>query len=141
MVALSSATGDSSANDVSGDGSVIVGNADGEAFIWTPEDGARQLRDVLANNYGLSEALSDWTNLRAAAISADGRTIVGNGSTLSGLNQGWYASLRSPIHTWNADGDGNWSSPSNWTGGVPNNDHATSHGDHRRAGHAQPDRV
>jgi uncharacterized membrane protein len=74
----------SSANGVSGDGSVIVGSgrtgpteSDQEAFIWDEVHGMRNLRDVLANDYQLD--LTGWVLLGANSISDDGMTIVGAG--------------------------------------------------------------
>ena len=83
MVALAdSLAGDGVAVAASGDGSVIVGYAglvagQTEAFIWTPTQGLRSLKDVLVNDYGLP--VQDWTLLSANDISEDGTTIVGRG--------------------------------------------------------------
>ncbi|MFO0972724.1 MAG: PEP-CTERM sorting domain-containing protein [Phycisphaerae bacterium] len=74
------------ANGISGDGTIIVGNAsiDGPpgfpdpyqaAFIWDATHGMRRLIDVLASDYGL--ALAGWQIVSANAISNDGLAIVG----------------------------------------------------------------
>jgi probable HAF family extracellular repeat protein len=76
----------SEARGVSGDGSVVVGVSDsddnfgnGEAFRWTNGDGMERLWDVLVG-HGVDPAADGWTTLGyASGISADGRTIVGNG--------------------------------------------------------------
>jgi uncharacterized membrane protein len=87
---------------VSGDGSIVVGQsyhtiwsyvtpdfkagvlgggqetkANEIAFIWDGADGIRDLKNVLETKYGLD--LRDWRLTSATGISADGRTIVGNG--------------------------------------------------------------
>jgi uncharacterized membrane protein len=87
------------AEDVSHDGSVIVGDAmfdatgTADAFIWTAEQGMRRLKEVLVDDYGLAASLSGWTELGARAISADGRTIVGRGRNPFGLNEAFLAHL------------------------------------------------
>lgn len=84
---------------VSGDGNVIVGSGGGnsgqEAFMWDATNGMRSLVDVLASEYGLD--LSEWQKLTAAyAISADGRTIVGDGVNLDGDTEAWVARIPEP---------------------------------------------
>jgi len=69
--------GSSRANDISADGSIIVGESDGHAFIWDEANGIRNLKYVLETQYGLD--LSNWKLTSANSISADGRTIVGDG--------------------------------------------------------------
>jgi probable HAF family extracellular repeat protein len=70
------------AKGVSGDGSTVVGYAatpSNEAFLWTSAGGMQRLWDVLVAN-GVEPAASGWTSLDfAQAISADGKTIVGQG--------------------------------------------------------------
>jgi probable HAF family extracellular repeat protein len=66
----------SDANDVSADGSVIVGSSDssngfGEAFYWTQESGMVGLGDLPGGYF------QSW----ASAVSADGNFIVGTGQT------------------------------------------------------------
>jgi probable HAF family extracellular repeat protein len=80
------------ARAVSGDGETIVGvdsveptpeNAftQGRAFIWDADHGMRELQDVLTNALpdGDRKELNDWVLVEATGISADGKTIVGNG--------------------------------------------------------------
>jgi uncharacterized membrane protein len=66
------------ATALSADGNTVVGpffNAG--AFIWTPAQGLRLLKDVLQTDYGMN--LNLW-NLRGAwAISGNGRSIAGHG--------------------------------------------------------------
>jgi len=85
---------------ISGDGAIVVGNAtvnsedifnSQQAFIWDEAHGMRNLRDVLVEVYGLD--LADWGTLRAEAISADGRAIVGFGNSPPGSSQAWLAIL------------------------------------------------
>lgn len=87
------------ANDLSGDGSLIVGEGQSEsgvstAFVWDPIHGMRSLRDVLVNDYGLD--LSGWTLEAASGISADGRAIAGLGTNPSGEHEAWIAFLPEP---------------------------------------------
>ena len=82
-------------NDVSADGSIVVGqsrtdtNVD-EAFIWDAANGMRRLQDVLAAE-GID--LTDWTLTTANGISDDGSTIVGWGINPMGQNEAWVATL------------------------------------------------
>jgi probable HAF family extracellular repeat protein len=68
----------SDARGVSGDGSVVVGIS-GDAFRWTSDGGMERLWDVLVA-HGVDPAADGWTSLYASGISADGNTIVGNGT-------------------------------------------------------------
>lgn len=79
---------------VSGDGAVVVGKCNTDsglrAFIW--RDGKMfDLKEVLETIYGLN--LSGWTLSSASDISADGRTIVGNGTNPNGNQSAWVAHL------------------------------------------------
>lgn len=84
------------AHDVSADGSVVVGQQNGEgdlggAFIWTRDGGLRLLDDVLRQDYGLGEAIGGLKLNSAVAISNDGQTIVGTSGKL-----GWIVSIPEP---------------------------------------------
>ncbi|MCZ8191916.1 MAG: PEP-CTERM sorting domain-containing protein [Microcystis sp. LE19-338.1B] len=83
------------ASGVSGDGSVVVGyseSANGqELFIWNSTQGMRSLQQVLTNDYGLN--LTGWSLYQANAISADGLTVVGDGTNPDGLTEAWIARL------------------------------------------------
>jgi len=90
---------ESHARAVSGDGSVIIGTAASSVteytvFIWDAEHGMRDLREVLEGVYGLD--LTGWTLGAATGIAADGRTIVGYGSSPEGLLEAWLARLGTP---------------------------------------------
>ncbi len=78
---------------VSADGSVVVGDFkfDG-AFIWDETHGMRFLEQVLID-HGID--LTGWDLTRATDISADGLTIVGNGSGPSGYGP-WIATIPEP---------------------------------------------
>jgi probable HAF family extracellular repeat protein len=99
---------------VSADGSVVVGSASGEgmrrAMYWTdPHDGGTGmvlLHDLLVSEYGLD--LTGWILTDAEGLSADGRTIAGNGINPSGQHEGWIAHLGSdsPPCPGDLDGDG-----------------------------------
>lgn len=74
------ATLDILATGISDDGNTVVGVQGGafdRAFIWDPNHGVRDLRDVLANDYGLADEIGDWMLTDIRGLSADGRTILG----------------------------------------------------------------
>ena len=78
----------SHAEDVSADGSVIVGHSGGGgdhyAFIWTPADGMRDLSTYLADA-GVN--VGTWRFDLAQGVSDDGLTIVGIGRRTPSFNQ------------------------------------------------------
>lgn len=83
----------SDAHDVSADGRIIVGSSDGGdgngAVIWRNGRPIESLRSLLVNEYGLGDSLAGWQLSTATAISADGRTIVGNGINPDGNHEAW----------------------------------------------------
>ena len=87
----------SEAYDVSGDGSVVVGYrlrlGDYEAFIWDADNGLRDVKDVLKDDYDLTADVNDWDLKFATGISDDGTVIVGYGSDPNGDTQAWRASI------------------------------------------------
>ena len=93
-------------NDVSADGSIVVGESASstgarrdEAFIWDVVNGMRRLQDVLSAE-GID--LTGWTLATANGISDDGSTIVGWGINPMGQKEAWVATL-ALVDT---DGDG-----------------------------------
>ncbi|HLA64798.1 MAG TPA: Ser-Thr-rich GPI-anchored membrane family protein, partial [Rhodothermales bacterium] len=87
--------GPGTAYGVSANGTVVVGADNGvstarRAAIWTAEGGAQDLKTFLEAN-GLN--LAGWTLQRANAVSADGRTIVGDGLNPGGQQEAWRAVL------------------------------------------------
>jgi hypothetical protein len=82
---------------VSADGSVIVGQGLptgsilAEAFVWDAGNGARRLKNVLENDFGLD--LTGWSLFDATGISHDGLTVVGRGRNPSGAEEAWIARL------------------------------------------------
>jgi probable HAF family extracellular repeat protein len=88
----------SHASATNADGSVIVGSGRAEttnlAFIWTEADGMRAIQDVLASEYGLD--LTGWTLQHVYDISADGRTILGQGKNPDGDSESWIAVIPEP---------------------------------------------
>jgi len=85
----------SSATAVSANGNVIVGSgstADSfEVFVWTPSLGMISLKQFLLD-HGVQE-VEGWRLVFANDISADGRTIVGNGINPSSENEAWVATI------------------------------------------------
>jgi probable HAF family extracellular repeat protein len=88
----------SGASDVSADGSLIVGAGEtdkgSEAMFWTEATGMVNLHQFLFS-HGIGE-LADWRLPSAAAVSADGRTIVGTGINPAGLREAWIATIPEP---------------------------------------------
>ena len=83
-------------NDVSADGSVGIGDAGGEAYIWDEVHGKRLVRDVLIAN-GID--MDDWMLAYGRSISADGTTIVGTGYH-DGVTEAWIAHIPEPATAW-----------------------------------------
>jgi probable HAF family extracellular repeat protein len=73
-------TGSNQAYGVSDDGSTIVGLSAGQGFLWTPATGMQNLLQVMRDQYGLGDAVANWTTVRPEAVSPDGRYIVGSGT-------------------------------------------------------------
>jgi len=84
------ASSSSSGEAVSADGSVVVGYGPGGAMIWDEVHGMRTLADVLG---GLGVDLTGWQLGAASGVSADGRTICGNGLNPDGDQEAWIARL------------------------------------------------
>jgi len=91
--------GQTIANDVSANGNVIVGNSSRYqqglgwthiAFIWRPATGMQSLEALVA---GLGGDTTGWKLQWAEAITADGRTIVGNGVNPDGQYEGFIIRL------------------------------------------------
>jgi uncharacterized membrane protein len=97
----------SQAHAISADGTIIVGNSgilDPQlgvleyAAIWDAEHGMRDLKSVLEAEHGLS--LPGWRLKQATDISADGRTIVGQGIDPFGADVGWVVTVPEPNGLW-----------------------------------------
>ncbi len=89
-----------STTGVSADGSVVVGSsAIGggayRAFIWMPTSGIRNLYECLRDDVGLS-CPPGWTLADAIGVSAEGLTIVGNGTDSYGYHQAWVGHIPEP---------------------------------------------
>ncbi len=85
----------SRATAVSGDGSVVLGNAIGGAFIWTEPTGMLELAAYLAT-LGLGDDLAGWELSSVADVSADGTVIAGNGTNPQGQLASWIAVVPEP---------------------------------------------
>ncbi len=99
---------DGTALGVSNDGTAIVGfmmpplSTENKAFIWTQANGVQDLQQVLQQVLtadGLGSELTGWTLTEATAITADGKTIVGNGVDPQGQDEGWIANLSTSAAT------------------------------------------
>jgi hypothetical protein len=62
-----------------------------EAFVWDAANGLRSLRKVLELDYGLD--LYGWTVSEAAAVSADGRVVVGHAFDSANRRRAFRATL------------------------------------------------
>jgi probable HAF family extracellular repeat protein len=88
----------SQARGVSADGNRIVGisaganGSLGDAFIWDPVNGIRDLQDVLPTEFGITVP-AGWLLRSATAISADGRYIVGYGKNPDDQVEAWLVDL------------------------------------------------
>ncbi len=85
----------SEAQGASAGGTVVVGGSRDSsllwiAFVWTPAAGMRDLRQMLTEVHGLN--LDGWVLETAWAVSADGRTIVGD-AMHNGAPEGWIATI------------------------------------------------
>lgn len=75
------------------DGTVVVGDYEAvgqseiRAFLWTATNDFVDLREELVTNYGLANELAGWRLVVATDVSADGRTIVGQGINPLGCEQ------------------------------------------------------
>ena len=92
IMALSGAPSGSYAMAISEDGQVLVGAGGGQAFIWDPIHGYRNVIDVLKY---LGFDMTGWTLTQGTGISFDGYTLCGMG-TFNGVSQGWTASVPEP---------------------------------------------
>ena len=81
----------SHANDVTADGSVVVGSAGGGAGMWTQASGWVDIRSHLIA-LGAT-GLTGWHLESAMAISDDGLAIVGYTTNPSGQMEAWLARL------------------------------------------------
>jgi probable HAF family extracellular repeat protein len=86
---------DSEARGVSGDGTLVVGSLGkasgrGSSFIWSPSSGMMDLAVYLPS---IGIGITDWETLNAAAISSDGKAIVGMGTKSAGGERGFLINL------------------------------------------------
>jgi uncharacterized membrane protein len=72
---------------------LLFGQPRTRAFLWTAAGGFVDLREELVQNYGLQAALAGWQLLTATDVSADGRTIVGQGINPNGCEQAFVVRL------------------------------------------------
>jgi probable HAF family extracellular repeat protein len=102
---------------VTADGAVVVGRSETalghEAFVWDATNGMRRVNDVLSPSVGA--ALTGWTLSEANGVSADGRTIVGEGTDPAGNPQAWLAYMADQVF-WFPNTSGAWDSSLSWSG-------------------------
>jgi uncharacterized membrane protein len=82
-------SGDGQALAVNSAGTVIVGTSSAGAFVWDSASGRRLIATVLAN---AGANLAGWSLTSAKGVSADGKTIVGDGAH-NGTVEAWIARL------------------------------------------------
>jgi hypothetical protein len=88
----------SRATAVSRDGKVVLGWCQfnsSEVFIWDSDRGMRSLKSVLSNDHHLN--LTGWNLYTAPGISADRKTIIGEGNH-KGHIEAWVAHLDRPVN-------------------------------------------
>ena len=89
----------SSAVGVSADGSTVVGRGESangfEAFVYDAAEGIRSVRELL-EELGQGDQLTGWTLDFPRGISADGLTIVGEGTNPDGNFEAWIAVIPEP---------------------------------------------
>jgi probable HAF family extracellular repeat protein len=89
------------AASVTPDGSVIVGssgeNGDTAAFVWDAAHGMRSLQNLLNADPNLTGDLTGWNLAFAAAISANGKAIVGEGVNPQGRTEAFLVLLDAPL--------------------------------------------
>lgn len=90
------------ATGVSADGRVVVGMSDPTGpFVWDPDHGMRSLTQLLLQA-GISE-VSHWRLDIVSGVSADGSTIVGNGTNPQGRDEAWLVRIGDTCYA-NCDG-------------------------------------
>jgi hypothetical protein len=91
--------------------------------------GQQVLVQNLSNPAGITLDVSGgkmyWANIDSGDIRRANLDGTGQEILFTGLPGPIFIALdltsdSAPLHTWNIDGNGNWSAPSNWTIGVPN---------------------
>jgi len=89
-----SVSGSSYARGISYDGSTIIGDSNGAAFLWTSATGMINIKSLLLAN-GIT-GVNGWSLSVGAGISADGRTLVGTGFSPDGRSEAWIATIPEP---------------------------------------------
>lgn len=87
-----------SVSGMSADGSILVGEAGSRAYLWRADIGIVNLNQYLA---AANVDMSHWLLTRANGITADGRTVVGEGQH-DGVLEGYVVTL--PLSGPNAPG-------------------------------------
>jgi hypothetical protein len=116
--------------DMTPDGSIIVGELINDssrlAFVWNEQHGTQNLRQILVDQHGFTDAELPPQLGALSSISADAMTLSAVSVSGFAYTERWAIYLDKPLvtidmpSTWNVDADGNWSLAANWTGGVPN---------------------
>jgi probable HAF family extracellular repeat protein len=151
---LPGGTFSSEARSTSGNGTVVVGMGNSglgdEAFVWNAAEGMQSVKKCLISKYQSASSLLGWTLSEATGVSADGKVIVGNGTTPTGQSEGWVANLSDPATTSIVPLNLNYTShawskgEAGWTGEYPTTDEQTNDGSNQAAtakAHSQAERT
>jgi probable HAF family extracellular repeat protein len=87
-----------SASDVSADGSVVVGGGTRGSYLgpvrWTAARGMESIREILLAG-GVTN-MEGWLLEGVDGVSADGLTMIGNGTNPEGIREAWIATIPEP---------------------------------------------
>jgi probable HAF family extracellular repeat protein len=85
---IQSLPGTRSASGISSDGSVVIGNSSGGAFLWTAARGTVLVQSLLG-----ATLPPGWTLDQGYGVSADGLRVTGWGHDPAGHSEAWIATL------------------------------------------------
>ena len=87
------------------DGGTVIGNSSSngisQAFVWRKHTGIVDIQELLVNGHGMESELEGWDLDgdfgSVEDISADGKTIIGNGINPMGEREAWVIRLDRPL--------------------------------------------